>query len=188
MAGWFSISISYLWNFNQNRKDVGFTTELKSHIDCEAKKIICSFAQYYCKTTSFLYLKYLIRVGSRSFTSIYPTYPRINPWNFCEKMLRISSFWVNHFGFFSIHPHKNQSKFALVSSCFCLRANISVPSVHGVIIAKKYRLLILEYKVLSETKVTKLGVGRLRSISGRFSANYINSFHKTEFLKVILMG
>ena len=45
-----------------------------------------------------------------------------------------------------------------------------------------------QYKVLSETKVTKLGVGRFRSISGHFSANYINSFHKTEFLKVILMG
>ena len=44
MAGWISISISYLWNFNQNRKDVGSTTESKSHIDYEAKKIICSFA------------------------------------------------------------------------------------------------------------------------------------------------
>ena len=42
-------------------------------------------------------------------------------------------------------------------------------------------------KDLSETKMTKLGVGHITSISGRFSANYINSIHKPEVLAVILM-
>ena len=43
-------------------------------------------------------------------------------------------------------------------------------------------------KDLSETKMTKQGVGHFTSISGHFSANSINSFHKTEVLTVILMG
>ena len=35
MAGCISISISYLWNFNQNyRKSVGSTTELQIHLYC----------------------------------------------------------------------------------------------------------------------------------------------------------
>ena len=41
-------------------------------------------------------------------------------------------------------------------------------------------------KDLSETKMTKLGVGHFISISGYFSANYINNFHKPEVLTVIL--
>ena len=58
----------------------------------------------------------------------------------------------------------------------------------GVHVLQCFALALCPSKVLSETKMTKLGVGRFRSISGHFSANYINSFHKTEFLKVILMG
>ena len=36
-------------------------------------------------------------------------------------------------------------------------------------------------------KMTKLGVGHFTSISGHFFANYINSFHKNEVLRVILV-
>ena len=41
-------------------------------------------------------------------------------------------------------------------------------------------------KDLSETKMTKLGVGHFTSISGHFSANYIKIFHKTEVQTVTL--
>ena len=43
-------------------------------------------------------------------------------------------------------------------------------------------------KLCFETKSTKLGVGHFTSISGHFLANFIDSFHKTEVLTVILMG
>ena len=43
-------------------------------------------------------------------------------------------------------------------------------------------------KLCFETKSTKLEVGHFTSISGHFLANYIDSFHKTEVLTVILMG
>ena len=39
------------------------------------------------------------------------------------------------------------------------------------------RFLDSLHKDLSETKMTKLGVGHFKSVSGHFSANYINSFH-----------
>ena len=41
-------------------------------------------------------------------------------------------------------------------------------------------------KLCFETKITKLGVGHFTSISGHFFTNYIDSFHKTEILTVIL--
>ena len=43
-------------------------------------------------------------------------------------------------------------------------------------------------KLCFETKSTKLEVGHFTSNSGHFLANYINSFHKTEVLTVILKG
>jgi hypothetical protein len=51
-----------------------------------------------------------------------------------------------------------------------------------------YQILATFLKDLSETKMTKLEVGHFTSISGRFSANYINSIYKPEVLAVILMG
>ena len=45
-----------------------------------------------------------------------------------------------------------------------------------------------DVKLCFETKSTKLGVGHFMSISGQFSANYNNSFNKTEVLMVVLMG
>ena len=41
-------------------------------------------------------------------------------------------------------------------------------------------------KLCFETKSTKLGIGHFTSISSQFFANYINRFHKTEVLTVIL--
>ena len=44
-------------------------------------------------------------------------------------------------------------------------------------------------KICFKMKMTKLGVGHFTRISGHFFAkNYINSFHKTEVLAVILKG
>ena len=39
----------------------------------------------------------------------------------------------------------------------------------------------------SEMKRTMLGVGQCTAISGHFFDNYINNFHKTEVLTVILV-
>ena len=43
-------------------------------------------------------------------------------------------------------------------------------------------------KLCFETKSTKLEIGRFTSNSGHCFANYINTFHKTEVLTVILRG
>ena len=49
-------------------------------------------------------------------SSIYPINPRTNPWNFCEKVLRIGGhwktmfFWVGHFDFLLLHSYLNQSQ------------------------------------------------------------------------------
>ena len=60
---------------------------------------------------------------SMPFASIYPSYPRTNPWKFGDKALRICSFenlsffWVGHFVFFFsaniclLHTHKHQSEY-----------------------------------------------------------------------------
>ena len=45
-----------------------------------------------------------------------------------------------------------------------------------------------EPKLCFETKSTKLGIGHFTSISSQFFAKYINRFHKTEVLTVILKG
>ena len=77
-------------------------------------------------------------------TSIYPTNPRTNPWNFCEKILRIGEvenlrfFWISHFEFFFCFiPIKISHKlcdgmngmFSLVSTKFLAMRNISLYSV-----------------------------------------------------------
>ena len=51
-----------------------------------------------------------------------------------------------------------------------------------------YSVKYLDDKLCFEMKSTKLGVDHITSISGHFFANFINSFHKTEVLIVILMG
>ena len=50
-----------------------------------------------------------------------------------------------------------------------------------------YLLLSVLPKDWSEMKRTMLGVGQCTAISGHFFDNYINNFHKTEVLTVILV-
>ena len=53
---------------------------------------------------------------------------------------------------------------------------------------KSWRMHAIAPKDWSETKRTMLGVGHCTTISGHFFDNYINSFHKTEVLTVILVS
>ena len=93
------------------------------------KKTIRIFCSAYIQSTNYLFFVFLAcfrayvgqndnHIGwttSMPFASIYPTYPRTNPWNFAKKYLELavlknSVFLSWTFWFFLLNPKENQSQ------------------------------------------------------------------------------